>query len=202
MKGSLVILLHGVGSNGADIGGLAHHWGDRLKDTSFAAPDGPRPFDKGGAGRQWFSVEGVTPANRAERIEAARPEFDRVLSGILERHSMTDRLDQVALVGFSQGSIMALDAVVSGRWPVRAVLALSGRLASPGPFAPAGANTQILLVNGTADPIMPIAEARLAEQQLAEAGYRVQLKVVEGLGHTISQAVADQGLAFLTNALD
>ncbi|MBT0667293.1 dienelactone hydrolase family protein [Novosphingobium profundi] len=199
MTDTLVIFLHGVGSRGADISGLARVWEARLPDTAFAAPDGPQAFDQGGAGRQWFSVSGVNKANRAERIVAARYEFDRVLEEIVTANGMNDRLDRVALVGFSQGSIMALDGVVSGRWPVGGVLALSGRLASPAPFAFPAPQTPLLMINGTVDPIMPIEEARLAEERLVNAGYNAELAVIDGLGHTVTREAADIGGVFLAN---
>jgi hypothetical protein len=102
---------------GDDLAGLGPMWADRLPDTAFASPDGADPFDHDptGQARQWFSVTGVTPHNRFARIVAARDAFDRCLAEIVERHGFAGRLDRVAMAGFSQGSIMALDAVVSGR---------------------------------------------------------------------------------------
>ena len=93
------IFLHGVGSTGAAMRPLA----ESLGVTATAHfPDGPHPFDMG-QGRQWFSVKGVTEANRPDRIKAAMPEFRAVIE------SFGDPADSV-LVGFSQGAIMALHA--------------------------------------------------------------------------------------------
>ncbi|QJU59164.1 prolyl oligopeptidase family serine peptidase [Sphingomonas sp. AP4-R1] len=184
MSRRLVLFLHGVGSRGGDLAGLGGLWRERLPDTAFVAPDAPFPFDQGSGGRQWFSVAGVTPDNRAARIVAARGAFDALVSDILEREGFADRLDKVAFVGFSQGSIMALDAIASGRWPVGAVVAFSGRLASPLPIAPGSA--RICLIHGTADPVMPVAEARAAEAALRAAGAPVSLHIEQGGGHMIS----------------
>ncbi|MDT8870818.1 hypothetical protein RAA17_05855 [Komagataeibacter rhaeticus] len=57
--------------------------------------------------------------------------FDDTLQSCISEAGFENRLDRVVLVGFSQGSIMALDAAISGRWPVAGVAAFSGRLASP-----------------------------------------------------------------------
>lgn len=97
---------------------------------------------------------------------------------------------------------MALDAVVSGRWPVGAVLAFAGRLASPEPFAPVLGDTRILLVHGTADPVMPFAEATEAERRLSQSGRDVRVQSVAGLGHSISREAADAGVSFLAGVLD
>ncbi|MFD2239359.1 alpha/beta hydrolase [Aureimonas populi] len=200
MSEGLVIFLHGVGSRGADLAPLGEMWRSALPGTDFAAPDAPFAFDQGSGGRQWFSVRGVTPANRAERILAARSAFDGTIAGIVEAHGLTDRLDRVALVGFSQGSIMALDALVSGRWPVGAIVAFSGRLASPEPFAPS-TRTRTLLVHGDADPVMPVQEGEAALDGLKRAGVDASLTVLPGLGHTISPQGASAALDFLSRTI-
>ncbi|MEJ6782905.1 alpha/beta hydrolase [Aminobacter sp. Piv2-1] len=196
---SLVIFLHGVGSRGADLMPLAQSW-QHVLPADFAAPDGPSAFDGGGQGRQWFSIAGVTEANRPQRIVAARPAFDEVLGNIIDQHGLSQRLDRVALVGFSQGSIMALDAVASGRWPVAAVVAYSGRLASPRPLAPAG-STSALLVHGAADTVIPAASSTEAAATLREHGLEAQSVILPGVGHTITAQGAQLGADFIAKRL-
>jgi phospholipase/carboxylesterase len=192
----LVILLHGVGANGANLAPLGELWKSSLPQTAFAAPDAPAPFDHG-PGRQWFSINGVTPADRPRRIAEARREFDRTLAHILTRHDLSDRLQQVALVGFSQGSIMALDAVASGRWPVGGVVAFSGRLASPEPWTPALA-TPVLLIHGDQDEVIPCAESVRAGTALKKLGMKAAYRILPGVDHMISTegaAIAQRFLA-------
>lgn len=154
---SLVIFLHGVGANGADLAPLADTLLPFLPAPAFASPDGPERFDGGGSGRQWFSVAGVTQANRAERVRHARAPFDRVVSSEIEKHGFAAKLSRIAFFGFSQGAIMALDAVATGRWPVRAVVAASGRLATV-PEAKTEPFTKILVMHGENDPVIPAQE--------------------------------------------
>ena len=156
MSDNLVILLHGVGSSGADIAGLAPALAPTLPNTKFVSPDGPGRFN---AGHQWFCITGVTPENRPARVAAARPSFDAILSDLIGREGFAGRLDRVALVGFSQGSIMALDALASGRWPVAGVVAFSGRLASPEPLEPVK-GSKLLLFHGADDQMMPVPKRR------------------------------------------
>lgn len=195
MSCHLIILLHGVGSNGANLAPLGDAWRQALPHAEFAAPDAPFAFDQG-PGRQWFSVSGVTEANRPERVAAARAAFDRTLGDIVAAHGMSDSLERVALVGFSQGSIMALDALASGRWPVAAVVAFSGRLASPQPLAPAP-GTRVLLVHGDADPVMPVTESERAATTLQGLGIDVTSHILPRLGHSISPQGATLAGAFL-----
>lgn len=182
---NLVILLHGVGSSGANLAPLGNLWKDMLPDTDFVSPDGPFAFGRG-PGHQWFTIEGVTEENRAGRVLAARGEFDRVIGEIIATHRLSENLERVALVGFSQGSIMALDVLASGRLPVAAVAAFSGRLASPQPLAPS-VRTRLALIHGNADPIMPVGESEKASAVLKDAGVVSELHVIPGLGHSISQ---------------
>lgn len=170
-----VIFLHGVGSSGAAMRPLA----EALALPQPAVfPDGPHPFDMG-TGRQWFSVKGVTEANRPGRIAEALPAFvDRI-------EGLGDPRESV-LIGFSQGAIMALHAVAAGL-PVAGVIALSGRLAGP-----VGARHDwppIALLHGADDPVMPLAIARATEAWLQGAGAAPRLTVFDGLGHAIDARV-------------
>nr|WP_322791014.1 phospholipase [Agrobacterium vitis] len=118
----LAIMLHGGGSNGADFAPLANSWKASLPSAVFVSPNAPAPSSFG-SGYQWFSVAGVTEDNRSARIADARRSFDQVISSIVEGNGFTDKLDRVALVGFS------------------------GRLASPLPLQPA-LEAHILLIHG------------------------------------------------------
>ncbi|MBA3043461.1 MAG: dienelactone hydrolase family protein [Gammaproteobacteria bacterium] len=194
----LVIMLHGVGSSGNDLAPLGHTWKATLPNAVFVSTNAPAPSSFG-SGYQWFSVAGVTEENRSARIVAARPSFDRVISWIIAENGFADKLDRVALVGFSQGTIMALDAVASGRWPVGAVVGFSGRLASPLPLQPA-LETSILLVHGSADPVIPATETSEAAAALQTIGLKVETITLAGVPHTIAAEGAARAGSFLAEA--
>lgn len=191
----LAILLHGVGSNGGDLEPLGKSWQPRVPNVTFVSPNAPERCDFS-SGYQWFSVAGVTPENRAARVSAARPAFDACIASIVEEHGFADKLDRVVFVGFSQGTIMSLDAVASGRWPVAGVIGFSGRLASETPLTPAK-DTKILLVHGTFDSVIPSWETEKAETELKALGLQVETVIEPGLGHTISIGGADRACGFL-----
>ena len=142
----------------------------------------------------------MTDQNRPERIAAARPAFDQVIQAQLERHGFAGRLDRVVFVGFSQGSMMLLDAVVSGRWPIAAGVAFSGRLASPAPFEPSY-GTRLLLVHGSADTVVPAGEMEQARRGLTAAGLDVESRLIPGLGHTISTEGFATAWSFIASVL-
>lgn len=197
---ALVILLHGVGSNGADLEPLGRFWQGALPGAVFVSPDAPHRFDQAPAGFQWFSIGAITAADRAARIAAARADFDALVDRIVTGQGFRDRLDRVALVGFSQGSMMLLDGIARGRWPVAAGVAFSGRLGTADPLTPAHL-TPLLLIHGLADPVVPAEESRLAAERLAAAGVDVEARFEPGLGHTISQAGAMEAGRFLADRL-
>ncbi len=180
---SLVIFLHGVGANGRDLAPLGDALRPHLPHTRFASPDAPGRSEHG-PGFQWFSVGDVTEANRLLRVEAARVDFDRVVQAQIDAAGFAGKLARVAFVGFSQGSIMALDALATGRWPF-AIVAFSGRLASPEPLAPKP-GARALLIHGEADPVIPAAETQRAARRLRELGVAVEAHLLPRVGHSIS----------------
>ena len=193
----LVVLLHGVGSSGADLEGLGHYFNASFPDVIFASPNGTEKFDGGGTGYQWFSVADVTEASRPGRIVDARAAFDAAIRQIFATHDIDPDQDRVIFLGFSQGSIMALDALVTARLPLAGVVAFSGRLSSPQPYA-ITSDTPVLLVHGQADPVIPWQESESAAAKLTEAGISVTTFFEPDLPHTISMAGIDKATAFIS----
>ena len=200
MAKKMVILLHGVGSSGNDFSNLVTYWQQSLPDVTFVAPNGTQRFDMGGAGFQWFSVNGVTEANRAERIAQARAAFDAHLQAIFSQHGVDPSRDSLILAGFSQGGIMALDMLVSDRLPLRGVIAFSARLSSPEPFSPAP-ESEALIIHGKADPVIPWHEGERAAARLDALGVAVTSHFEEGIPHTLSQQGVDLAQNFIARRL-
>lgn len=192
----LVVLFHGLRGRGSVMSAIGDSWRDALPDTEFVAPDAPFAHKSGG--RQWFAVD--DEVMRPDRIQAARQAFDDLVSGIVKREGFQDELDKVAFVGVSQGAIMALDAVASGRWKVGALVSFAGLL--PLPPTSYSTKTPILLIHGGADRTIPSAASVAAKGQLESAGYDVTLKVFPNVGHTISSEEAREAARFLYSHLE
>ncbi|MGF6741746.1 alpha/beta hydrolase [Paraburkholderia atlantica] len=191
---SLVVLMHGVGSNARDLMPLADIWSEHLPGTAFVSLDGTDPFDGGFGGRQWFSLRDVDGANREARVAAAYPALRRVLDAELAHWQLS--FDRLALVGFSQGSIMALHHVASSAEGAAGVVAYSGRLASP--IVSSNRATPLTLVHGEDDEVIPVRELEFAADAFSAAGYQVDAYMLPGVGHTIT---AD-GVALGRDALE
>ena len=178
----LIIMLHGVGSSANDMAPLGQALSASLPDARVLIPDGFDPFDQGGAGRQWFSVSGVTPVNRTQRVDEALP---RLLDWIeKQRLDAGVAPEAVGLFGFSQGAILALAAAARGSH-LGAAVAVAGRLVDP--VQPASADSpSLLLLHGTSDGVIPVHEGADAARRLEDAGYVIRFEQQEGQGHGVN----------------
>jgi phospholipase/carboxylesterase len=191
----LVVLCHGVGADGHDLIDLAPSWAPALPHAAFAAPDGPEPYDMAPMGRQWFSLTDRTPARLEAGIAVAAPYLDRFIDTELARLGLP--ADAYALMGFSQGAMMALYAGLRRTVPPRAILAFSGALLAPESVASLAGRPPILLVHGQDDAVVPVERSRQAEQILREAGLPVEALYCPGLGHGIDESGLSMGALFL-----
>ena len=125
----LVVLLHGYGSNGDDLISLAPFFAQALPDAEFLSPNAPFPCELSPMGFQWFGFEDRTPEMLLGGARLAAEILDRFLDAELARRGLKDR--DLALVGFSQGTMMALQ--VGPRRPNRmaGILGFSGSLIAP-----------------------------------------------------------------------
>jgi phospholipase/carboxylesterase len=195
----LVVLLHGVGADGADLIGLAPAWAEGLPHAAFIAPDAPEPCDMAPYGRQWFSLQDRRPASLAAELRRAAPALDGFLDAELARLGLGP--EALALAGFSQGAMMALFTGLRRPQAPAAILAYSGALAAPETLAAEiRGRPPVLVVHGEADDIVPAAAGRAAEQALRTAGVPVESLYRPGLGHGIDDAGLTAGLRVLRAA--
>lgn len=200
---SLVIFLHGYGADGADLLGLADPLAPHLPGTVFLAPDAPEPCAGNPFGRQWFPIpwlDGSTEAAAAEGLRRSSEDLDAFLDTRLAEEGMTP--DRLAVVGFSQGTMMALQVLPRRPVPVAGIVAFSGRLLHPERLAAeAVSKPPVLLVHGDQDPMVPFAEMGLAGQALTDAGFETYGHVMKGTGHGIAPDGLSVALAFLGDRL-
>ncbi|NKB60308.1 MAG: alpha/beta fold hydrolase [Alphaproteobacteria bacterium] len=195
----LVILLHGLGADGADLIGLAPHWGEILPDAAFAAPNAPFPCDMSPMGYQWFSVQDRTPTVVLAAVQAVAPALNAFIDQELERAGLG--ADKLALVGFSQGTMMSLYVAPRREPSVAAVVGYSGRLIAPERLPEeAVSKPPVLLIHGEMDDLVPFESMAQAEQGLEAADFTVQTLACPGLGHGIDPRGLQHGGGFLKAA--
>jgi phospholipase/carboxylesterase len=195
----LVILLHGLGADGADLIGLAPHWASILPNAAFAAPNAPFPCDMSPMGYQWFSVQDRSPEGMLAQARAIAPSLHAFIDAELARVNLT--VDKLALVGFSQGTMMSLYVAPRHAPSLAAVVGYSGRLIAPERLAEeATSRPPILLIHGEVDELVPFASMGEAEAGLKAAGFDVNTEARPGLGHGIDPEGLECGGAFLKTA--
>ena len=198
---SLVLLLHGVGADGFDLIDLAPVWAEALPRTLFVAPHAPFPFQGAPFGRQWFDIMDRTPA----RLEAGLRHAAGILGDFTQAKLAELGLggDRLALMGFSQGAMVALFAGLRGAVPAPAcILAYSGALLGPDSFAAeVSARPPVLLVHGEADEVVPAMASRQAARALQALGVPCELLLRPDLAHGLDDAGLAAGTVLLSRSL-
>lgn len=190
----LVVFLHGYGSNGDDLIALGESWVDLLPDAEFISPNAPEACDINPVGYQWFGIRDFNPYNIRAGLDHARPLLIKYLKHLLEVREMNP--SQLALVGFSQGTMMALDAIFALPG-LRAVVGYSGTFYAPIAQSIPGDSPEVLLVHGDADMTVPYAAFSEAIRQLSLFGIHARDHTCPGLGHGIDTKGLAVGGEFL-----
>ena len=200
----LVVILHGYGADGNDLIEIGRQWQPLFPDAAFIAPHAHEPCAMAPMGRQWFALTDRNPHERWSGAVSARTVIDPFVDAELAALGVDD--SNLAIVGFSQGAMMALHVGLRRRTAPAAILAFSGTLVGPEHIGEAtardaaGQTPPILLVHGSHDEVVPVQSLFSSSQQLAEAGIPCQWHLAIGLGHGIDGEGIRQGACFLASA--
>jgi phospholipase/carboxylesterase len=194
----LVVFLHGYGADGNDLIGLGREWARALPHTAFVSPHAPEPCGMAPMGRQWFDLSLGDMSLIAEGVKRAAPALQAFLDAELSRHGLPP--DALALVGFSQGTMMALAVGLSRKPSPAAIVGYSGALATVETLPAPGSGPAILLVHGDMDEVIPVDAMLMAREALGQAGLPVEWHVSQGIGHGIDGEGLRLGGEFLKQA--
>lgn len=199
--GSIVILLHGYGADGNDLLGLAPHWAQQLPRTQFVSPHAPFPCEAAPFGRQWFGFEGRDAGMLLAETRAAAAMLDAFIDATLTARKLSE--DRLALVGFSQGTMLALHVAPRRPRAIAGVLGYSGSLIAPELLQQeVKSRPNILLVHGNADPVVPYESMAAAVAALKAADIPVASETRPRLAHAIDEPGLALGGQFLATMLD
>ena len=213
-----VIFLHGYGANGDDLIGLAPYLKQALPKAVFYSPHAPYPCEVNPMGRQWFSLASYNPEaflylpqdeqarymqDVCERFikdaEEVAPTLKSFVTEVSERESIS--LSKIALVGFSQGTMMALHVGLRLKETLGAIVGFSGALLGPKRLAQdITTRPPVLLVHGKEDPVVPFVALSAAEKTLNQCDVEVTAYACPHLGHGIDDSGLSQTIAFLQNS--
>ncbi len=206
-----VVILHGYGANGDDLIGLAPYFANILPGAIFYAPNAPQPWEGGGyGGRQWFGLPGYDPMAmqrdpnlRSERFKAmtagaaaAAVPLNKFIDQVSEHHKLDP--SRIALLGFSQGTMMALYVGLRRPKQLGAILGYSGALVGADRIKDEiVTKPHVCLVHGADDPVVPVLCVADIENGLAPLGVAIEKHIIPGLQHGIDAKGAEIGAAFL-----
>ncbi|MCB1514108.1 MAG: dienelactone hydrolase family protein [Hyphomicrobiaceae bacterium] len=203
---ALVVLVHGYGANGEDLIALADHWRAHLPNAAFVAPNAPEPLPFAGfGGFQWFALTTRSPDERWAGTQKAAPALQHFISVELQRLGLGAQ--RLALVGFSQGTMLSLHVGLRMSPSPAAILGYSGIIAGPEHLGQAragrapGDQPQILLVHGEEDDVIPADALPLTTNALAAAGLASSWHLSPELGHGIDMQGLELGGRFLQQVL-
>ncbi|WP_127109671.1 alpha/beta hydrolase [Pararhodobacter zhoushanensis] len=200
---SVVIFVHGYGANGADLLGLADPLAPHLRKTAFYAPDAPENCQGNPFGFQWFPIPWLDGSEESKALEGQQQAAED-LNAFIDKVLADEGLEPsaLALVGFSQGTMMSLHIAPRRPAPLAALVGFSGRLLQPETLAAETVSKlPILLIHGDADPMVPVQSLPEAADALVAAGFETFAHVCKGLGHSIDNEGLSLALGFLREKL-
>lgn len=197
----LVVFLHGYGADGNDLIDIGRAWAGLLPDAAFVSPHASRPCGQSPSGREWFPLTFRDPNERWVGVNQAAPAVDAFLDGELQRRKLAD--SALALVGFSQGTMMALHVGLRRAVAPAAIVGYSGMLVVPETVDPdtfaaeIRSRPPVLLIHGDADQLIPVQAIFHAAQGLAALAVPTEWHISPGVGHGIDQEGLRHGGEFL-----
>ncbi len=202
---NLVVFLHGYGADGNDLIDIGRAWQGQLPDAAFVSPHAPRPCGQAPMGREWFPLTFRDPGERWAGVTSAAPVLTSFLDAELARHALPP--SALALVGFSQGTMMALHVGLRRAVAPAAIVGYSGMLVVPEDVEPEKFAAEIksrppvLLFHGDQDPLIPVQALFHAAQGLAALDVPTEWHISPGVGHGIDPEGLRQGGEFLNRFL-
>jgi phospholipase/carboxylesterase len=200
----LVVFLHGYGADGNDLIEIGRAWQQLLPQAAFVSPHAPEPCGQAPVGRQWFALTFRDPNERWVGANKAAPVMERFLDAELARHQLPP--SALALVGFSQGTMMALHVGLRRAVPPAAIVGYSGLLVLPPDGNPETlaadikSRPPVLLVHGDQDELIPVEALFQGTQALAAMGVPAEWHLSAGIGHGIDPEGLRHGGEFLARA--
>tara|TARA_Y100001970_G_C14201461_1_gene841353 strand:- start:1138 stop:1785 length:648 start_codon:yes stop_codon:yes gene_type:complete len=191
-----IILCHGYGGDGKDISILANYWKNFLKDTIFLCPNAPEICKVNPNGFQWFDLMDQTSEQILSKSLIAESKLNNYIDDVIKNNKIS--IDQIALVGFSQGSMISLQTALKRKEKINCILSYSGKIIN---YEHLGKNIvsrpEIYLMHGDIDQVVPVDEFLASKEFFFNQKYKISSKIFKNCEHRIPAEGISEGLEFL-----
>lgn len=195
----LVLFVHGLGSNGADLMNFADYWARSMPDIAFAAPSAPTPCPEAEGGFQWMPKLPPGHPRMMQEVETAAPVLEKMIDEELVHLGLGP--DRLVLVGFSQGTVLSLHVGPRRAVAPAAILGYAGGMVARGRLADeVRSRPPAMLINGDADPMVPADAQAMAVAALQESGIVAAGQIMPGLDHSVNAEALILGGRFILSA--
>ena len=196
----IVLFLHGYGANGNDLISLSSFWKDIAPNTAFYSPNAPFKCDFGSDSFQWFELIDRDEKEMAGGLKKSGPILNNYLDEILTQHDLS--VQDLVVVGFSQGTIMALYHMCKRESACAGVIGYSGMLFDDKNYKSSILSKfPILLYHGKNDSVIRFESSLSAETKLSQYGFEVKCIIQDNLDHGIDENGLIEGKKFLKEIL-
>ena len=192
----IVIFCHGYGANGQDLIGLALNWQQDMPTISYFSPDAPFKSPGMPGGFQWWDIAGFSEAEQEAGVTMAGPILNTFIDQTLDDAGLQE--EDLALVGFSQGTMLSLFVGLQRARPLAGIVGYSGAVAAPELLSRSiQSRPPVLLVHGDVDHMIPPTAMTASERFLKQNDVDVQTHLSQGMGHGIAPDGINLGRDFL-----
>ena len=196
----MIIFVHGYGADGNDLIGLVNYFQSTLPDAIFLSPHAPEACSMNPSGYQWFDLTSTDPAVLWSKILVAADHLNEFIDSKLLEYNIAE--ENLALIGFSQGTMMSLHVSLRRKNTMAAVLGYSGRLIGADLLKDdLISKPSIYLIHGDQDPMVPYQESLTAEKVLKEYSIDIKTHISEHTQHSIAEDGLRIGVDFLASKL-
>ena len=195
-----IILCHGYGGDGKDISTLAINWQRFLPDSIFLSPNAPEACSINPQGYQWFDLTSEKEEIILEKSLVAEEKLSLFLDQVLDNFQLEPK--NIALVGFSQGCMMAIQTGIKKKIKINCLIGYSGKIINQNHLANnINSKPKIFLMHGEHDTIVPPTHLLEAKEYLKNHEINVKIKMFKNCEHKIPVEGSSLGLEFLKKNL-
>jgi phospholipase/carboxylesterase len=180
---------------------MAPQLAEVLPGTNFFSPNAPQPCPTSPLGYQWFPLTTLSHEERERGTYEAAPVLDQFIDEVLAEYGLNET--RLVLVGFSQGTMMALHVGLRREKQLAGIVGFSGALAAPQKLIEEmRSKPPVMLSHGDRDELIPFPAMFEATGALEAAGVTVTKNLSHGVAHGIGPDGFQLASSFLRKVLE